>query len=393
MLTTLSGPVVISGNTNPLQNFEPDQGPSVDFQGSAVLDPRYVGNIGAAPGVPGYKINAFYALQYVVMVDGVPQALSNTNIAAGQATVAATPMTLASAQAAGISINIPLVPFGSSFSAANVVTPRVTLDYGFTTATGTTPNKTLTIPAAALKAGFFYGGQKIIIAHGLSATAPLFTTVAATPTTTTLTILDALGANVTNTQVGTSDLNGIAAWPWAVASPPAGVIALANPYQSLARAVSITGNAGSTAQTFTVSGYDIWGNLQTEAIAFAGGAATTNGKKAFKAIVSVTPGTTDAGHSLSVGTTDIFGFTLRSDFWEYMNVYMNGAFVTVSTGWTVSDTTSPATTTTGDTRGTYAVQSASDGSKRLAMFMSIPMNNMINATNISSVSMFGVQPV
>src|SRR5258706_14161119 len=114
MLTTLSGPVVISGNTNPLQNFEPDQGPSVDFQGSAVLDPRYVGNIGTAPGIPGYKINAFYALQYVVMVDGVPQTLSNTNIAAGQAVTPATPMTLANAPATGISINIPLVPLGSS---------------------------------------------------------------------------------------------------------------------------------------------------------------------------------------------------------------------------------------------------------------------------------------
>src|SRR5258706_12696615 len=101
MLTTLSGPVVISGNTNPLQNFEPDQGPSVDFQGSAVLDPRYVGNIGAAPGVPGYKINAFYALQYVVMVDGVPQTLSNTNIAAAAATVAHPPGTPANVRAPG----------------------------------------------------------------------------------------------------------------------------------------------------------------------------------------------------------------------------------------------------------------------------------------------------
>jgi hypothetical protein len=188
-------------------------------------------------------------------------------------------------------------------------------------------------------------------------------------------------------------LTGIAVWPWAIAAPPAGVIALANPYQCLCRAVSISGGVGTSAKTFTVVGYDVWGNPQTEAIAFAGGAVTTNGKKAFKAIVSITPGTTDATATHTAGTTDIFGFTLRSDFWEYMNVYMNGAFVTVSTGWTVSDTTSPATTTTGDTRGTYAVQSASDGTKRLAMYMSVPMNNMINATNLNSVSLFGVTPV
>lgn len=388
-LSLASGPVVITGNTNPNQNFEPDQGPSVEFQGGAVLDPRYVGMaLGLALGQPGYKINALYALQYFVMMDGVPQALSNTRIAAAQATVAATPMTLVTAQGTGVSPNIPIIPFGSSYAAANVVTPKLTLDFGFTTGTTVATSKNVTIPAGAFK--FFYAGQKIIISGaGSSATTPLFTSVASTPTGTTLVVNDAAGQSVSNAQIGTADNTGIAAWPWA----NAGAIALADPYQCIARAVSITGNAGSTAQTFTVSGYDIWGNVQTEGIAFAGGAATTNGKKAFKYIQSVTPASTDAGHTLSVGTTDIFGFTLRSDFWEYMNVYYNGAFITASTGWVVADTTSPATATTGDTRGTYAVQSASDGTKRLALFMSMPMNNMINATNLSYTTMFGITPV
>lgn len=386
-ISIASGPVIITGNINPSVNMEPDQGPNVEFQGSAILDPRFVASAaGVALGQPGYKVYGQYSLEYFVMTDGVPQAASTTRIAAGQATTAATPMTLVNVQAAGVSINMPLIPFNQAYTSANLVTPRVTLDYGFTTGTGTSGNFTITIPAGAFK--FFYAGQKIVVAHGTSATAPLFTSVASTPTGTTLTITNALGANVTNTQIGTSDLTGIAVWPWAIS----GAIALTDPYQTLARAVSITGNAGSTAQNFTVVGYDIWGNPQTEVIAFAGGAATTNGKKGFKAIVSVTPASTDGGHSLSVGTTDIFSFTMRADFWEYMNIYYNGAFITASTGWLAADTTNPATTTTGDTRGTYAVQSASDGAKRLAVYMSMPMNNMILSNNLTYTSMFGITP-
>lgn len=387
-----SGPVVITGNITPGQNMEPDQGPSIDFQGTAVLDPRYVGNIGAAPGIPGYKINALYALQYFAMVDGVPQALSNTRIAAGQAVTASTPMTLVSTQGAGVSPNIPLVPFGQAYTSANVVTTALALDFGFTTGTTVATSANVTIPAGAFK--FFYAGQRIILSGaGATASTPLFAIVATTPSGTTLVLDRPAGQSASNIQIGTADLNMVSAWPWAVASPPNGAVALSDPYQCIARAVSITGNAGSTAQTFTVKGFDIWGNPQTEAIAFAGGAVTTNGKKGFKYIASVTPGTTDAGHSLSVGTTDIFSFTCRSDFWEYMNIYMNGAFVTVNTGWLAADTTNPATTSTGDTRGTYAVQTPSDGTKRLAMYMSMPMNNMINATNLSFTSMFGITPV
>jgi hypothetical protein len=48
-------------------------------------------------------------------------------------------------------------------------------------------------------------------------------------------------------------------------------------------------------------------------------------------------------------------------------------------------TTSPATTTTGDVRGTYAVQSATDKTKRLFFYQNPPV------TNIGSVAgLFGV---
>lgn len=393
MKSILSGPVIVSGPINPVQNMDPGVGPSLAFQGGHLLDVRQVGGLEAGPALPGYKAYGMWCSPYVTMVDAVPITKTVGLIAAAQATTNGTAMTLAATQAAGRAINLPLIPFGSAYASANKVTPGVCLDAGFTT--GTTNGTTAvlsSLPSGAWK--FFKKGQRIWIAGANSATSPFFTTVAATPAAgaTSITLSDIPPAAVTGGQVGNADPWGVnVAWPYAMYSP-ASDVAMADPTQMLGRAVSISGNAGSLAGNFTVVGYDVWGQPQSEVIAFAGGAATTNGKKAFKWITSVTPNTTDAGHLLSVDTTDIFGFTMRSDFWEYANIYWNGAFITASTGWVVADATDPATTSTGDTRGTYAVQSASDGVKRLAIFASIPMYNMINADNLSYKTLFGVTP-
>lgn len=390
--SVISGPSIVTGNLSPIQIMDPDCGPSLSFQGGHLLDVRQIGGIEAAPALPGYKAYGMWSSPYIAMVDGVPITKTTGLIAAAQATVAATPMTLASVQAAGVSIKIPIIPFGSAYNSANKVTPALALDFGFTTGTTTATSKTVaSIPAGAWR--FFKKGQKIIIAGAGGTNLPLITTVSVTPAAgaTSITIDDAAVASQAGAQIGTADPWGVGvAWPYAYYGSQ---VAMSDPSQMLGRAVSISGNAASTAQNFTVVGYDVWGQPQSEVIAFAGGAVTTNGKKAFKYIVSVTPASTDAGHLLSVDTTDIFGFSMRSDFWEYMNVYWNGAFITSSTGWVVADATDPATTTTGDTRGTYAVQSASDGTKRLALFMSVPIYNTINADNLGYKTMFGVTPV
>lgn len=394
MKSMMSGPVIVTGSLNPVQNMDPGVGPSLSFQGGHLLDTRQVGGIEAAPALPGYKAYGMWANPYITCVDGVPITKSNTLIAAAAATVAATPMTLASVAAAGITLNLPLIPFGSTYSAANKVTPAIALDAGFTT--GTTNGTTAVLSAVPSGAWrFFKKGQRIWIASAATATTPFFTTVSATPAAgaTTVALTDIPPTAVTGGQVGSADpWSTNVAWPYAMYSA-ASEVAISDPSQMIARAVSISGNAGSTAQNFTVVGYDAWGQAQTEVIAFAGGAATTNGKKGFKWITSVTPAQTDAGHLLSVGTTDIFSFSMRSDFWEYVNIFWNGAFITSSTGWVVADATDPATTTTGDSRGTYAVQSASDGTKRLAMFLNVPIYNALNSDNLNNKTLFGVTPV
>lgn len=389
-----SGPIIISGNVNPLQNLDPNVGPSLCFLGSHLLDTRQMGGLEAAPGIPGSKAFGVWTNPYISLVDGVPIQLSTTKLAAGQATVAATPMTLASVAAAGITLNLPVIPFGSAYSAANKVTPPLTTDAGFTTGnTNGTTAVLSAVPAGAWR--FFRKGMRIWIASALTATTPFFTTVAATPAfgATSISLADIPPTAVTGGQVGSADPWGVnVAWPYQLQNPLSDVV-IADPAQMIARAVNITGNAGSTAQNFTVAGYDLWGQPQTEVIAFAGGAVTTNGKKAFKAIVSITPATTDGGHSLSAGTTDIFGFAMRNAFWELVNAYWNGAFITASTGWLAADDTDPATTSTGDSRGTYAVQSASDSSKRLALFINVSLYNAIGSDQLSNKTLFGVTPV
>lgn len=131
------------------------------------------------------------------------------------------------------------------------------------------------------------------------------------------------------------------------------------------RCVSASGVASGTGGALLVRGYDIYGYPLTESITLAAGANTVNGKKAFKIITSVTPQFTDA-HTYSVGTADIFGFGLYTNLFESTFIHWNGAVVTANTGFVAGDTTA-ATATTGDVRGTYAVQSASDGVKRLGL--------------------------
>ena len=385
-----SGPSVVSGNTNPVQNSEPDQGPSLVFQGSGLTDPRFVGQIGGAPGT---KIYGLYTNSYVVSTDAIPVTLGAANIAAAQAPTAATALTLASTAVAGIALAVPVLPFGVAPIAANLVN-CLALDFGFCpgSTNGTT---TLTIPAGAWR--YFTKGQRIIVAggNGTGITGNLYTYVAATvsPGATTITMNDVATATNTACKVGACHPTLNAAWPFV----SAGTIALFDPSQGIARAVSITGNAGSTSNAVTVRGYDVYGQSMTEVITAATG-TTTAGKKAWKYITSITPATTDAGHTLSVGTTDVLGINFRADFWEYMDVFVAGAFVSVNTGWLVADVTTPATATTGDVRGTYTLQSASnwDGtvanwatSKRVAIFSSLPMFNSISSNNLNYATMFG----
>jgi len=135
------------------------------------------------------------------------------------------------------------------------------------------------------------------------------------------------------------------------------------------RAVSIVSSgAGDTSQVATVYGTDTYGISMSEAITF-NGTTTVNGKKAFKTITRVAISAALAGNA-SVGSTDIFGLPYRANSRNYVQTAWNAAFVTTGT-FTAAVATDPATTTTGDVRGTYAVPDAANGTKRLTLWVNI----------------------
>jgi hypothetical protein len=162
-------------------------------------------------------------------------------------------------------------------------------------------------------------------------------------------------------------------------------IAVADPTKNIARAVSITAPNTAAGGAFLVNGYDLYGYPQTESITAVTN-STVNGKKGFKFITSVVPQFTDATYAYSVGTADVYEFPLRVDSFPYATVGWNGAIVAASTGF-VKAVTTAASSTTGSVRGTYAVQSASDGTKSLQMFISVSPANITSQTG-----MFGVTP-
>ena len=130
-------------------------------------------------------------------------------------------------------------------------------------------------------------------------------------------------------------------------------------------------NTSTTARTVTISGYDYFGQAMTEAITVATAGTAKSGKKAFYQIVSAT--ISGSATAVTIGTTDIFGLPVRCiDAGYVVKAGWNNTLAQDAGTFVVADMTNPATSTTGDVRGTYTPSSASDGSKRLVMTIALP---------------------
>ena len=143
-----------------------------------------------------------------------------------------------------------------------------------------------------------------------------------------------------------------------------GTMTMYDPTKAGSRAVTITSAGNDSSAIMTVVGYDIYGQRMTQTLTMANAGAVTT-TKCFKFIQSCTPSGTLSGSSVSVGTSDVYGFPLRVDSFYQIGVVWNGSWITSNAGFTAAVTTSPATSSTGDVRGSYAVQSASNGTKVL----------------------------
>lgn len=158
------------------------------------------------------------------------------------------------------------------------------------------------------------------------------------------------------------------------------------------RAIRIVA-AGANTATYLVSGYDVYGQFMSQLLA-APSTSTVTTLKAFKSIISITNANATAGtNGLTVGTTDVFGLPFRCTDRTYcQSVKWNNALAADAGTLVVADVTSPATTATGDVRGTYTPSAgASDGAKRLVMTLALPA--IASGPNATRLGALGVTQV
>jgi hypothetical protein len=179
----------------------------------------------------------------------------------------------------------------------------------------------------------------------------------------------------------------------------------------LARCVGVNFGTTTSTATVTITGYDVWRQPMTENIVIPSGnrslASSFFGAKAFKYISNIAVTTQAAGSTgtASVGIGDVFGFPFRQDYWEQAEVWWNGCSAqSTQVGFTKAGTTSPATATTGDVRGTIQVStlgtgsaavvataSVSNGTARLVIVQNLGTWNWLYGTPVNTVPLFGVQ--
>jgi len=372
-ITAFSGPVISYGQA-PFADYNPEIAPSLFWGGVGRIDPR--SNFIYVPGQSAGQFTAGFGTSDAMTLNYAPYALGASAIAAAANVTSGTAMTLVSTNSTSTGVSV-----GASctnYNTGAAVTGLLMVD-GFASFTGVIASSILTVSS-------------------LTGTITIGMTLTGTGVNTGTTIVNQLtgptggagtytvqGDDTASSTTMTAQATGTIALaqPFGLLGQPASVY-LWNPQALIARAVSVTGSSSSTGGNITINGYDIYGVPMSEVIAAPAGASTVNGKKAFKYISSVVPAFTDA-HNYSVGTTDIYGFPLRSDNFGDVAINYASAGITANTGYTAAVTTSPATNATGDVRGTYALQSAANGSNRLVV------RQFVTPANMGSVAgLFGV---
>lgn len=251
--------------------------------------------------------------------------------------------------------------------------------------------------AGILAVGFKGNNHIPVISAVPSAISTTAISAAAAPTTNVpLVLVSTSGAGITVTSTSTTVLPNnnvvpsgalvIDSLPGTVFTSSSGATQLYDPTKAVARAVSIAVNGNDGTGSYVVKGYDIYGFPMSEAIPGPGSSSTVTGNKAFKFITSITPTGTIASTLVSAGQSDKYGFPLRADFFGDVEILWNSAVITSNAGF-VGAVATTATPSTGDVRGTYAVQaSASDGTKRLQIFSTPSVADLLTTAGLFGVS-------
>lgn len=447
--TDVDGPLLATGQLtaltappqgSPVQDPNPDAGPSGFAYGVATLDARFAVEKDRLSGYVGRAPALLHSARFG-SIAGTPSALASNNIAAAQGVTNGTPMTLASANATGISVNVPFFQpggYGGTYASSAVIVAPVALDFGWTFGNVTAGSAVIPVGGDIRR---FVPGMPLVIVGAGAGGACLLTRVASTTITPGVGITagsitvdpNAIPQTSVNpTPIGTGNIwpavssgqpmQGLptAAWPGLAAgvggysvgsqNTASGPLLLFDPSQGMNRGVRITGASGGAGGTFLVTGADNYGYQCTDLVTVAAGASTGYSLKTFKYILSIVPQFTDAGHNYVVGTVDLFGFNARaSSFGDIVVVWAN-ALMTSSTGFVTGDTADPATNATGNPRGTIQLTSAGPGSgigstasngtvsglsmtgNQLQMYCYLNPASLLRANPPYAESMFGTPP-
>lgn len=134
------------------------------------------------------------------------------------------------------------------------------------------------------------------------------------------------------------------------------------------RAVSLTSGGNISGVNFTISGFDVYGQAMSQVIA-GPNANTVTTAKAFYQITSIAVSAA-VGTNTSAGSSDRLGLPVAVPDAGYIDrAGWAGALASDAGTFTAADVTSPATTATGDVRGTYTPSSATNGVRRLVFGM------------------------
>lgn len=134
-----------------------------------------------------------------------------------------------------------------------------------------------------------------------------------------------------------------------------------------------THSTSVVAMTITVKGYDQYFMYMEETITVAatGTSQADAGLKAFAYIsqIDITAAANAEANTLNLGVGDVLGLPYACDDLDKIIEIFAGVASTTAGTLVAQDTTSPATATTGDVRGTYNPGSTLDGSSTLSLWM------------------------
>lgn len=395
-ISAFSGPLVVYGQSAiPGQEYNPDLGPSLFYAGAGILDPR-----NPFTYFPG---EAQQAQDFLWL--GFDNITTNCIVpytkAVGAIVASANPtgpnLSLVSANSAttGVFITPSITRSDTGAIDTNNGAGLVAID-AYASVTGSITNGILTVTA----------NTAIPLSQGLIIQSVAGAVTSGTAAGTIIGV-QLTGGNAGQGVAGTYQTNNsllnvgsgtiTLAWPNPQAcTVPFGApnsVCCWNPQALSARVLAVTTATGGTYATATISGYDIYGYPQVEQITLVA-ASQVAGKKAWKYVKSVvlSGGTADTTHAYSVDTTDVYGLPIRSDTFGDITVNYATSLtavtgITAATSYLPSDRTSPATATTGDTRGTYGAFTSSTGANKLIIRQS-PGPYQVGFT----AGLFGVTP-